>query len=64
MRAFVHMRKLPDTHKELAAQLKKLESRLDRHDKSIAAIFNAIRQLMQSSNPSRRKIGFKNYEDK
>ena len=59
MRTFVRMRKLLETHKELAAQLKKLESRLDKHDEAINTIFEAIRQLMQPPNPPRRKIGFK-----
>jgi phage regulator Rha-like protein len=59
MRAFVQMRKLLETHKELAAQLKKLESRLDQHDHAIQNIFEAIRQLMEQPNPPRKKIGFK-----
>ena len=35
MRTFVRMRKLLETHKELATQLKKLESRLDKNDEAI-----------------------------
>ena len=53
------MRKLLETHKELGAQLKKLESRLDKHDSAIEEIFEAIRQLMEQPNPPRKKIGFK-----
>ena len=59
MRAFVQMRKLLETHKELAAQLRKLESRLDYHDAAIEENFEAIRQLMEQPNPPRKKIGFK-----
>lgn len=59
MRAFVSMRKFFETHRELAAQLKKLESRLDMHDEAINKIFEAIRQLMQPPNPLRKRIGFK-----
>ncbi len=62
MRTFVRMRKLIDTHKELAAQLKKLESRLDKNDEAIDTIFEAIRQLMQPPNPPRNKIGYKRYD--
>lgn len=64
MRTFVRMRKLMETHSKLAGQLKKLESRLDKHDKAIFAIFEAIRQLMQPQNPPRRKIGFKGDDEK
>ena len=64
MRTFVRMRKLIDTNKELAIQLKKLESRLDKNDEAIDAIFEAIRQLMQPPDPPRKKIGFKNYDEK
>ena len=64
MRTFVRMRKLIDTHKELAAQLKKLESRLDKNDEAIETIFEAIRQLMLPPNPPRKKIGYKSYDEK
>ena len=58
MRAFVQMRKYLETNKELAIQLKKLESRLDKNDEAINRIFEAIRQLMLPPNPPRKKIGF------
>ena len=64
MRTFVRMRKLLETHKELATQLKKLESRLDKNDQAIDAIFEAIRQLMQPPDSPRKKIGFKSYDEK
>ncbi|MEO8147889.1 MAG: ORF6N domain-containing protein [Bacteroidia bacterium] len=63
MRAFVSMRKFLETHKELATELKKLETRLDKNDDAINAIFEAIRQLMQPPNPPRKKIGFKIEDD-
>lgn len=64
MRTFVRMRKLLETHKELALQLNKLESRIDKNDEAIDTIFEAIRQLMQPSNPPRKKIGYKSYDVK
>jgi hypothetical protein len=64
MRTFVRMRKLLETHKELALQLNKLESRIDKNDEAIDTIFEAIRQLMQPSNPPRKKIGYKSYDEK
>ena len=62
MRAFVQMRKFLETHKELAAQIKKLETKLDKHDAIIQKIFEAIRQLMQPPITPRKKIGYKSYE--
>jgi len=59
MRTFVKMRRLLDTHKELAAQLEKLENRMDDHDGAIQTIFKAIRQLMEPPAKPRNKIGFK-----
>jgi hypothetical protein len=47
---------------ELARQFANLETRLNKkladHDKSIAAILSAIRQLMNPPPPKRRGIGF------
>jgi hypothetical protein len=59
MRAFVKMRKFFETHRDLETQLKKLESRMDKHDEAIKTIFEAIRLLMQPPNSPRKKIGFK-----
>ena len=59
MRAFVQMRRLIETHRELASQLKKLETRLDKHDEVIQNIFEAIHQLMEPPHPPRKKIGFR-----
>jgi ORF6N domain len=62
MRAFVRMRELLGSHKELAQKLDQLESRLDKklakHDEAIAAILSAIRELMNPPPPKRRSIGF------
>ena len=46
MRAFIRLRQLLGTHKELARKLAELEQHLRHHDKQIQAIFDAIRQLM------------------
>lgn len=62
MRAFVRMRELLSSNRELARQLKQLEVRLEKklttHDQAIAAILSAIRQLMHPPVPKRRPIGF------
>jgi hypothetical protein len=62
MRAFVQMRELLNSNKELARQFAQLEARLNKrladHDQAIAAILSAIRQLMNPPAPKRRGIGF------
>ncbi|MEE8431539.1 MAG: hypothetical protein V3S16_09835 [Candidatus Desulfatibia sp.] len=47
MRAFVRLREMPATHKELAGKLLELEQRLEKHDDHIQTIFEAIRQMME-----------------
>jgi ATP-dependent Clp protease ATP-binding subunit ClpA len=62
MRAFVQLRGLLASNKELARRFDQLEARLDKklasHDEAIAAILSAIRQLMNPPVPKRRPIGF------
>jgi hypothetical protein len=43
MRAFVKLREILSTHKELAHKLKELEGKIEKHDSEIQAIFDAIR---------------------
>ena len=58
MRAFVRMRELLASNKELAQQLKKLERKVASHDEAIVGILNTIRQLMAPPQSSKRSIGF------
>jgi len=58
MRAFVKIREILSTHKELASKLAQLEHKIEKHDKEIYAIFDAIRQLMIPPEKNKRKIGF------
>jgi len=46
MRAFVKLRQILSTHKELAHKLDELERKIEKHDVEIRSIFEAIRQLM------------------
>jgi len=59
MRAFVKLRQILSTHKDLAYKLTELERKIEKHDVEIQAIFEAIRQLMAPS-PVKPKpqIGF------
>jgi hypothetical protein len=47
VRAFVRMRKLLSAHRELALKLVELERRVTRQDARVAALFDAVRQLMR-----------------
>ncbi len=59
MRAFVKLREMISTNKELAHKLAQLEQKIEKHDDEIKAIFNAIRQLMAQPDPKEKKIGFR-----
>ena len=58
MRAFVKLRQILSTHKELATKLKELEQKVEKHDIQIKGVFDAIRQLMVEEEKPRPKIGF------
>jgi phage regulator Rha-like protein len=58
MRAFVKLRQIISTHKELAHKLAELERRVESHDVEIRVIFEAIRKLMVSPVKPKRRIGF------
>ena len=58
MRAFVKLRQMLETNRELAQKFSELEQRVGKHDEEIAAIFEAIRQLMAPPEKPRREIGF------
>jgi hypothetical protein len=55
MRAFVRLRLILASNKELARRLDQLEAKTDAKSK---AVFEAIRQLMTPPEPKRRPIGF------
>ncbi len=58
MRAFVKIREILSTNKELAQKLKELESKIEKHDVDIHNIFDAIRRLMAVQERPKRQIGF------
>ena len=60
VRAFVKLREMLFTHKELAKKFTELESRLANHDVAIQQLLLAIRQLMEPPPaPPKSKIGFR-----
>ncbi len=58
MRAFVQLREIMETNRELAQKFSDLEKRVGKHDSEIAAIIDAIRQLMAPPTKPDREIGF------
>lgn len=64
MRAFVKLRQILSTHKDLAYKLTELERKIEKHDVEIHAIFETIRKLMAPL-PIKPKpqIGFKSDSD-
>jgi hypothetical protein len=58
VRAFVKLRSLLATHKEIAQKLTELERKLTGHDEDIRTLFVAIRQLMAQPDPKTKRIGF------
>ena len=64
VRAFVQLREMLSSNRELARRFAQLEARLDKrlteHDRAIGAILAAIRELMHPKppTPKRRPIGF------
>jgi hypothetical protein len=58
MRAFVKLRRILSTHKDLIHKLKELEAKIEKHDADIKDIFEAIRQLMKQPEEPKRRIGF------
>ncbi|HTX76473.1 MAG TPA: ORF6N domain-containing protein [Terracidiphilus sp.] len=55
MRAFVKLRQILASHRDLARRLDELESK---YDEQFRAVFEAIRELMRPPEKSRRRIGF------
>ena len=65
VRAFVHLRELISGHKELSQKLNLLERKVGAHDRAIAELINAIRQLMTpSATEKKRPIGFAPWKEK
>ena len=55
VRAFVRLREMLATHKDLARKLEELEKM---YDAQFKVVFDAIRQLMEPVETKQRKIGF------
>ncbi len=58
VRAFVRLREMLATNRQVAIKITERERRLETHDATIQELIDAIRQLMAPSRVRRRKIGF------
>ena len=58
IRAFVRLREILATHKDLARKLENLERKYKTHDLAIREIFDTIRNLMVPPTEPKRRIGF------
>jgi hypothetical protein len=58
MRAFVRLREVMATHKDLADKITELEGKFSKHDKEIQVIFNALKKLIEPPLVPRRRIGY------
>jgi len=59
VRAFVRLREMLATNRQLAAKLDELEHHVDSHDTTIRELIEAIKELMVPEQPLRHKIGFR-----
>jgi hypothetical protein len=58
VRAFVWLRQTIPAYQELTAKVAELENSVGKHDKDIAVMFDALRQLITPPESSKRRIGF------
>lgn len=58
VRAFVRLRQLLASHRDLAEKIDELERTIGTHDKAIRSLFDTIKKLMTPPEPKRRRIGF------
>ena len=58
MRAFVTLREMAVSYRNIARKLGEPEKRCDTHDHHIKVVFDTLRKLIQAPEPPRRPIGF------
>lgn len=58
MRAFVKLREIMATHKDLARKIEDLEAKQQSQQLDISVIFKVIKKMVQQPEPPKNKIGF------
>jgi uncharacterized sporulation protein YeaH/YhbH (DUF444 family) len=64
MRAFVRMRSVLYSHRELAAKLTELEKKSNKTNQELAYLFQTLQQLINKPQRPMRKIGYKRSDEK
>ncbi len=62
MRAFVKLREMMMTHKDLACKIEELEAKFRKHDENFVVVFTAIKKLLEAPRRPKEKklpIGFR-----
>ncbi len=58
IRAFIKLREILATHHDLAQRLENLERKYEGHDNELGAVFEALRKLVSTPDPTKRQIRF------
>ncbi len=58
MRAFTNLKRILTSHIEVSRKLEELKQRLDKHDKEIFAIFDAIKKMIEPQDQPKKRFGF------
>ncbi|MDD5382983.1 MAG: ORF6N domain-containing protein [Candidatus Margulisbacteria bacterium] len=58
MRAFVRLRQIISTHKDLARKIEDLEKKYSKHEVEITTVFKVLKKLMEIPARPAKKIGF------
>ena len=56
MRAFVKLRELMITHKDLASKIEELEAKFRKHDENFVIVFAAIKKLLEVPREDRKSV--------
>ena len=59
VRAFVKLREMLATHKELACKMEELERQQKEHSRQIAAVYSIVKKLMDTPVKHQKPIGFR-----
>jgi hypothetical protein len=58
IRAFIMLREMLATHKDLASKIEKIERQQMEHSHQLATIYSVVKQLIPASRKRKRRIGF------
>ncbi len=64
VRAFVELKSMLASNREMANKLFQLERKVSRHDQAIAELIDSMRELLSPPDPPKRPIGFVPPQDK